>query len=191
MPHARHLPAVIGLPLAVVSGVAIPLQSRINGALGQTLGDGLAAALISFGTGLVLMILISLLFPRGRAGLAQLVPAVRERRFPRIYLAAGTIGALFVFSQALTISLLVLVTPNHLLILLAVFGSLAAASLPLALGFGSVFMSGAGIYFLSQATEMSVFVTNVASMIGIGVAVDYSLFVLARYREVMSRGATA
>jgi RND superfamily putative drug exporter len=73
--------------------------------------------------------------------------------------------------------------PIVLLILLAVFGSLVAASLPLALGFGSVFVSGAGIYFLSQATEMSVFVTNVASMIGIGVAVDYSLFVLARYRE--------
>jgi RND superfamily putative drug exporter len=35
---------------------------------------------------------------------------------------------------------------------------------------------------------MSVFVTNVASMIGIGVAVDYSLFVLARYREEMRRG---
>jgi RND superfamily putative drug exporter len=73
--------------------------------------------------------------------------------------------------------------PIVLLILLAVFGSLVAASLPLALGFGSVMVSGAGIFFLSQATEMSVFVTNVASMIGIGVAVDYSLFVLARYRE--------
>ena len=73
--------------------------------------------------------------------------------------------------------------PIVLLILLGVFGSLAAASLPLALGFGSVFVSGAGVYFLSQQTEMSVFVTNVASMIGIGVAVDYSLFVLARYRE--------
>jgi uncharacterized membrane protein YdfJ with MMPL/SSD domain len=75
--------------------------------------------------------------------------------------------------------------PVVLLILLAVFGSLAAASLPLALGFGAVFVTGAGIFFLSQATEMSVFVTNVASMIGIGVAVDYSLFVLARYREEM------
>lgn len=84
----------------------MPLQSRINGALGQKLNDGLAAALISFGTGLVLMILISLLLPRGRAGLAQLLPAVRERRFPRVYLAAGTIGALFVFSQAFTISIL-------------------------------------------------------------------------------------
>ena len=78
--------------------------------------------------------------------------------------------------------------PIVLLILLAVFGSLAAASLPLALGFGSVFLTGAGIFFLSQATEMSVFVTNVASMIGIGVAVDYSLFVLARYREEIREG---
>jgi uncharacterized membrane protein YdfJ with MMPL/SSD domain len=79
--------------------------------------------------------------------------------------------------------------PIVLLILLAVFGSLAAASLPLALGFASVGVTGAGIYFLSQATDMSVFVTNVASMIGIGVAVDYSLFVLARYREEVRAGA--
>ena len=78
--------------------------------------------------------------------------------------------------------------PIVFLILLAVFGSLAAASLPLALGFGSVLLTGAGIFFLSQATEMSVFVTNVASMIGIGVAVDYSLFVLARYREEIRNG---
>ena len=70
-----------------------------------------------------------------------------------------------------------------LLILLAVFGSLAAAALPLALGFVSVLVTGALIYVLSQQMEMSVFVTNMASMIGIGVAVDYSLFILARYRE--------
>ena len=68
--------------------------------------------------------------------------------------------------------------PIVLLILLAVFGSLAAAALPLALGFASVTITGAVIFFLSQATPMSVFVTNIASMIGIGVAVDYSLFVL-------------
>ena len=42
--------------------------------------------------------------------------------------------------------------------------------LPLALGFFSVGLTGAGIFFLSQVTDMSVFVTNVASMIGIGVA---------------------
>jgi RND superfamily putative drug exporter len=79
--------------------------------------------------------------------------------------------------------------PIVLLILLAVFGSLVAASLPLLLGFTSVMVTGAGIYFLSQATDMSVFVTNVASMIGIGVAVDYSLFILSRYREEIRNGA--
>src|SRR4051794_20401053 len=80
--------------------------------------------------------------------------------------------------------------PIVLLILLAVFGSFAAAALPLALGFASVAITGAVIFFLSQATDMSVFVTNIASMIGIGVAVDYSLFVLARYREEIGAGAS-
>ncbi|HEX2161001.1 MAG TPA: MMPL family transporter [Thermoleophilaceae bacterium] len=79
--------------------------------------------------------------------------------------------------------------PIVLLILLAVFGSLVAAMLPLVLGFVSVMVTGAGIFFVSQATDMSVFVTNVASMIGIGVAVDYSLFILSRYREEIRAGA--
>ncbi len=79
--------------------------------------------------------------------------------------------------------------PIVALILVAVFGSLIAASLPLALGLVSVLITGAIIYFLSLTMEMSVFVTNMASMIGIGVAVDYSLFVLARYRQEIRAGA--
>src|SRR4051794_2055751 len=79
--------------------------------------------------------------------------------------------------------------PVVALILLAVFGSLAAAALPLTLGFVSVAITGAAIFFLSRQTDMSVFVTNVASMIGIGVAVDYSLFVLSRYRQEIAGGA--
>ena len=81
--------------------------------------------------------------------------------------------------------------PIVALILLAVFGSLAAASLPLILGFASVLITGAVIYLLSQQLEMSVFVTNMASMIGIGVAVDYSLFILARFREEVRAGKNA
>ncbi len=78
--------------------------------------------------------------------------------------------------------------PIVAIILLVVFGSLAAAALPLALGFVSVLVTGALIYFLSLQMTMSVFVTNMASMIGIGVAVDYSLFILARYREEREGG---
>ena len=78
--------------------------------------------------------------------------------------------------------------PIVALILLVVFGSLAAAALPLALGFVSVILTGALIYLISMQMETSVFVTNMASMIGIGVAVDYSLFILARYREERAAG---
>jgi len=78
--------------------------------------------------------------------------------------------------------------PIVALILLVVFGSLAAAALPLTLGFVSVLVTGALIYFISLQMNMSVFVTNMASMIGIGVAVDYSLFILARYREERETG---
>jgi uncharacterized membrane protein YdfJ with MMPL/SSD domain len=78
--------------------------------------------------------------------------------------------------------------PIVALILLVVFGSLAAAALPLALGLVSVLVTGALIYFISLQMTTSVFVTNMASMIGIGVAVDYSLFILARYREEREAG---
>jgi RND superfamily putative drug exporter len=80
--------------------------------------------------------------------------------------------------------------PITLIILLAVFGSLSAALLPFALGAVSVTLTGAAVYFLSRSTDMSVFVTNAASMLGIGVAIDYSLFVLARYRQEIARGAS-
>jgi transporter family-2 protein len=106
MTHTRRLPLLAGLLLAVGAGLAIPLQGRINGALGARLNDGIAASVVSFSTGLVLMILISLALPKGRAGLARILPAVRSRAFPRIYVLAGGIGALFVFAQSFTVGLL-------------------------------------------------------------------------------------
>ncbi|MDQ0801859.1 DMT family transporter [Arthrobacter sp. SLBN-112] len=106
MTSPSRLPVLAGLPLAVGSGLAIPVQGRINGALGARLNDGIATAVVSFSTGLLLMILISLVLPRGRAGLASILPAVRTRAFPRIYVLAGAIGALFVFAQSFTVGLL-------------------------------------------------------------------------------------
>src|SRR5207253_5370030 len=58
---------------------------------------------------------------------------------------------------------------------------------PLLLAFFAVFLTGAVIYLLSGAYEMSIYVTNMASMIGIGVAVDYSLFVVSHYRADFAR----
>ncbi|MEP6813845.1 MAG: MMPL family transporter, partial [Actinomycetota bacterium] len=79
--------------------------------------------------------------------------------------------------------------PLILLILLAGFGTLVAAVAPLALGFAAVFLTGAAIYGLSRSFEISVYVTNMASMIGIGVAVDYSLFIVSRFRRELHAGA--
>ena len=106
MTSPPRLPVLAGLPLAVGSGLAIPVQGRINGALGARLNDGIAAAAVSFSTGLLVMIVISLVLPRGRAGLASILPAVRNRAFPRIYVVAGAIGALFVFAQSFTVGIL-------------------------------------------------------------------------------------
>src|SRR4029077_589682 len=79
--------------------------------------------------------------------------------------------------------------PLILLILLAGFGTLVAAAAPLALGVVAIFLSGAVIYALSRSFEISVYVTNMASMIGIGVAVDYSLFIVSRFRRELHDGS--
>jgi uncharacterized membrane protein YdfJ with MMPL/SSD domain len=79
--------------------------------------------------------------------------------------------------------------PVLLIVLLVIFGSIVAAALPLILGATAVTITGAMIYLLSLQLPLSVFTTNTASMIGIGVAVDYSLIMLARIREEIHSGS--
>jgi heme transporter len=78
--------------------------------------------------------------------------------------------------------------PIILIVLLAVFGSLAAAAIPLALGICTVAITMGLVYLLSAYTTMSVFVTSTVSMFGIALAVDYSLFILMRFREELRVG---
>lgn len=106
MAPLSRLSLLAGPPLAVASGLAVAVQGRINGALGARLNDGVAAAAVSFSTGLAVMILISLVLPRGRNSLAGILPALRTRSFPLVYLLAGTIGAFFIFTQSATVDLL-------------------------------------------------------------------------------------
>ncbi len=80
--------------------------------------------------------------------------------------------------------------PIVLVILLALFGAAVAAALPLVLGVVSVVITLAIVRILAAETEISVYAESMVSMIGLGVAVDYSLFVLARFREELGAGAT-
>ncbi|HET7170718.1 MAG TPA: MMPL family transporter [Gaiellales bacterium] len=82
-----------------------------------------------------------------------------------------------------------LTAPFIAVVLVALFGTLVAATLPIALAVAAVVITFGIVFFVASATEMSVFVTTMVSMIGIGVAVDYSMFVLARFREELQAGA--
>ena len=74
-------------------------------------------------------------------------------------------------------------------ILLVACGSPLAALLPLALGFLAIAVALALIGALATVWPMSIYVLNVATMIGLGVGIDYSLLVLTRFREELERGA--
>ena len=74
------------------------------------------------------------------------------------------------------------------MVLLAVFGSLAAAAIPLALGVCTVVVTMGLVYVLSAFMQISVFATSTVSMFGIALAIDYSLFILMRFREELRAG---
>lgn len=78
--------------------------------------------------------------------------------------------------------------PILLVLLLFVFGGLVAAATPLVIGGLSVLASLAVLRALNSFTEVSVFATNIASLVGLGMAVDYSLFVITRFREELRHG---
>ena len=73
--------------------------------------------------------------------------------------------------------------PVILLVLILVFGSLIAAGLPLIMGIISVVVTAALVFLLTQATDISVFVLNISTFLGLGVSVDYSLLFVNRFRE--------
>ncbi|HEX6139066.1 MAG TPA: MMPL family transporter [Candidatus Limnocylindria bacterium] len=73
--------------------------------------------------------------------------------------------------------------PIALLILLAVFGTLVAAGLPLVIAGFAMPTVFAVVTLLANVLEMSIFVNNLATMIGLALAIDYSLFMVSRFRE--------
>jgi len=82
--------------LAALCGVMIAIQSRVNGELSHRLNNGLETACISFGSGLVVLILIALANKKVRAGFGKISLAARTRAIPRWRLGAGVLGGLFI-----------------------------------------------------------------------------------------------
>jgi putative drug exporter of the RND superfamily len=78
--------------------------------------------------------------------------------------------------------------PFAIIALLLVFRSVVAAVLPALVGGGAVIVSLALIFGLGQITTLSIFVLNITTLFGLGLGVDYSLFIVSRFREELTRG---
>jgi putative drug exporter of the RND superfamily len=83
-----------------------------------------------------------------------------------------------------------IVFPLVLVVLVLIFGSLLAALVPLAVAFVTMLLAMMLMFLLTLATEQSSFVTNITVFLGLGLAIDYSLLMVSRYREELRRGRT-
>jgi putative drug exporter of the RND superfamily len=78
--------------------------------------------------------------------------------------------------------------PITLLLMILVFGSLVAAGLPLVVGAIAIVGTFLVLLIVSSLTEVSIFALNLTTGLGLGLAIDYSLFIVSRYREELHNG---
>ncbi|MEY2426367.1 MAG: putative drug exporter of the superfamily, partial [Actinomycetota bacterium] len=75
-----------------------------------------------------------------------------------------------------------------IVLLIIVFGGVAAASLPLVIGIMSILGTFLSLRIISSLTDVSVYALNMTTVMGLGLAIDYSLFMLSRFREELGDG---
>ncbi len=80
--------------------------------------------------------------------------------------------------------------PLALIVLLLVFGTVIAALLPIGVGGLAVVGGVAVVMVLAHVTNMAQYTINVATLIGLGVAIDYSLFIVSRYKDELAGGSS-
>ncbi|MFF8955905.1 MMPL family transporter [Streptomyces sp. NPDC014894] len=79
--------------------------------------------------------------------------------------------------------------PVTLILLIMVFGSAVAAVLPLAVGIVAILGTNAVLRGLTEFADVSVFAMNLTTALGLGLAIDYALFIVRRFREELEAGA--
>ncbi len=131
-------------------------------------------------------------------GAPSVLPALRTRVISNQPDLSVTIGGGPVFyadiqsvSEADLRRAELLAFPFALLALLLVFRSVVAAALPALVGGGSVVVALALLYEIALHTPISIFALNITTLFGLGLGVDYSLFMVSRFREELRRGRPA
>jgi transporter family-2 protein len=98
--------AKVFLPITFVVGALIAWQARANGELAVLVGSGLAAAVWSFGSGLIMLTIVLLLSQRMRVGVKKVVRGMRNHDFPRWHILGGLLGGTFVGVQSSVVPLI-------------------------------------------------------------------------------------
>ena len=78
--------------------------------------------------------------------------------------------------------------PVTLILLLIIFGTVVAAGLPLGIGIFTIVGGLAGTFLLARFTSVSQYALNIVTLIGLAVAIDYSLFIVNRFRDELAAG---
>ena len=112
---------------------------------------------------------------------------------PLSFVATGQVPINVAFNKSLESDLNraeLVALPITGLLLILIFASLVAALLPLGVGVLAIVGGVGGTLFLAHFTDVSQYAINVVTLIGLGVAIDYSLFVVNRFRDELAAGAT-
>ncbi|MFF3844593.1 MMPL family transporter [Streptomyces sp. NPDC002328] len=83
----------------------------------------------------------------------------------------------------------IIALPITLVLLVMVFGSAVAALLPLGVGIVAILGTNAALSGLAEFTDVSIFAMNLTTALGLGLAIDYALFIVRRFREELTGGA--
>ncbi len=119
------------------------------------------------------------------AALAPVEQAVTQAPGLNVYLAGGPAfyGDIQVLSETDLRRSEFISLPLAALALLLVFGSVVAAGVPIVVGGSAVVIALGVLFFIAQLTPLSIFVLNLATLLGLGLGVDYALLLTSRFRE--------
>lgn len=106
IPPSDTASRVLGVAAAVLGGAGAAVQSRVNGTLAEHVGSGFAAAVVSFGSGLLWLVLGLACWPGARRAVARVVARLRDGGLRWWELLGGACGGFYVAAQGLTVGAL-------------------------------------------------------------------------------------